>query len=198
MKVKLPDASWEVWITEAYNQRINLSAQGFYATPNLFMDWTIGKGHPYNYFAYGASCSEVEIDTLTGDFSVLRTDILMDVGDSINPAIDIGQVSHRRTSSHRTITHRTKSHRTITHRTSSHRTITHRTRSPRTSRTSFYTRTSNFSPFVSFSVLFFSFASFCFQLLHLYFFLCFLFSITMVLYYIFCLYDKNLASVFRK
>ena len=46
----------------------------------------------YNYFSYGTACSEVEVDTLTGDFNVLRSDILMDVGNSLNPAIDIGQV----------------------------------------------------------------------------------------------------------
>jgi xanthine dehydrogenase/oxidase len=71
---------------------VNLSAQGFYATPGIGMDWGTGKGRPYNYYCYGAGCSEVEIDTLTGDFRVIRSDLLMDVGNSINPAIDIGQV----------------------------------------------------------------------------------------------------------
>lgn len=47
---------------------------------------------PFNYFTYGAACSEVELDTLTGDFQALRTHICMDVGSSVNPAIDIGQV----------------------------------------------------------------------------------------------------------
>lgn len=76
----------------AYADRVNLSAQGFYRTPNLDFDWEKGKGRMYNYFSYGAACSEVEVDTLTGDFNVLRSDILMDVGNSLNPAIDIGQV----------------------------------------------------------------------------------------------------------
>ena len=77
----------------AYLKQVNLSAQGFYATPNLSFDWTTGKGEKlYNYFSYGASVSEVEVDTLTGDFTVLRSDLLMDVGNSLNPAIDIGQV----------------------------------------------------------------------------------------------------------
>lgn len=56
------------------------------------MDWTTGKGNPFNYFSFGASASEVEVDTLTGDFTILRSDLVMDVGDSLNPAIDIGQV----------------------------------------------------------------------------------------------------------
>lgn len=76
----------------AYADRVNLSAQGFYRTPNLDFDWEKRKGRMYNYFSYGAACSEVEVDTLTGDFNVLRSDILMDVGNSLNPAIDIGQV----------------------------------------------------------------------------------------------------------
>ena len=77
---------------KAYFERVNLSAQGFYKTPDLWFDYTTGKGHPYNYFSFGASASEVEVDTLTGDFTILRSDLVMDVGDSLNPAIDIGQV----------------------------------------------------------------------------------------------------------
>lgn len=76
----------------AYMQRINLSAQGFYFTKVGKMDWKTGKGSLFSYFAYGASCSEVEVDCLTGDFTVLRADLVNDVGDSINPALDIGQV----------------------------------------------------------------------------------------------------------
>lgn len=79
-------------VKRAYADRVNLSAQGFYRTPNLDFDWKKGKGRMYNYFSYGAACSEVEVDTLTGDFNVLCSDILMDVGNSLNPAIDIGQV----------------------------------------------------------------------------------------------------------
>ena len=79
-------------VKRAYADRVNLSAQGFYRTPNLDFDWEKGKGRMYNYFSYGTACSEVEVDTLTGDFNVLRSDILMDVGNSLNPAIDIGQV----------------------------------------------------------------------------------------------------------
>lgn len=93
VKAKAPEAGWVDWVQTAYKQRINLSVQGFYTSPNSGMNWETGKGEVFNYFAYGASCSEVEVDCLTGDFTVLRTDIVNDVGDSINPAIDIGQVS---------------------------------------------------------------------------------------------------------
>ena len=62
------------------------------STPDLNFDWTKGEGTPFNYFSFGAAVSEVEIDCLTGDHNVIRTDIVMDVGDSLNPAVDIGQV----------------------------------------------------------------------------------------------------------
>ena len=54
----------------AYNDRINLSAQGFYCAPRTHFDWEKGKGVPYNYYSFGVGCSEVEIDTLTGSFQV--------------------------------------------------------------------------------------------------------------------------------
>ncbi len=72
--------------------RLPLSATGFYATPKITWDRPNGKGRPFLYFAYGASCSEVTIDTLTGEMRVDRVDILHDVGKSLNPAIDLGQV----------------------------------------------------------------------------------------------------------
>lgn len=79
-------------IQQAYLARISLSASGFYKTPKIHYDRTAGKGRPFFYFAYGASCSEVSIDTLTGEYKVNRVDILHDVGKSLNPAIDIGQI----------------------------------------------------------------------------------------------------------
>lgn len=82
-------------VNKAYMDQVNLSAQGFYGTPDLWFDWSTGKGNMYTYFTYGASASEVEVDTLTGDFTILRSELLMDVGDSLNPAIDIGQVCMR-------------------------------------------------------------------------------------------------------
>lgn len=60
--------------------RVSLSAQGFYKTPNIGHDWKTGEGNLYSYFTYGVACSEVEIDTLTGDHKVLRTNIVMDLG----------------------------------------------------------------------------------------------------------------------
>ncbi|QQR37416.1 xanthine dehydrogenase molybdopterin binding subunit [Devosia oryziradicis] len=76
----------------AYLNRVQLSAAGFYQTPKIHWDRATGRGHPFYYFAYGASVSEVTIDTLTGEYTVDRVDILHDMGRSLNPAIDIGQV----------------------------------------------------------------------------------------------------------
>ncbi|BBU54677.1 hypothetical protein KU6B_09420 [Mameliella alba] len=75
-----------------YAGRVSLSATGFYKTPNLSWDRMKGEGRPFFYFAHGAACTEVVIDTLTGEYRMLRTDILHDAGASLNPAIDIGQV----------------------------------------------------------------------------------------------------------
>ncbi|XP_056157552.1 aldehyde oxidase 5 [Lampris incognitus] len=87
-----PDNSWEQWIVEAYCQRISLSATGFFMGGDTLMEWEKGEGQPYCYFTFGACCSEVEIDCLTGDHKNIRSDIVMDVGKSLNPALDIGQV----------------------------------------------------------------------------------------------------------
>ncbi|GMY16295.1 xanthine dehydrogenase 1-like isoform X1 [Fagus crenata] len=75
-----------------YMERIDLSAHGFYITPDLDFDWTTGKGNPFRYFTYGAAFAEVEIDTLTGDFHTRTANVFLDLGYSINPAIDVGQI----------------------------------------------------------------------------------------------------------
>ena len=72
--------------------RISLSSTGFYSTPKVVWDRPKAKGRPFFYFAYGAACAEVTIDTWTGEMRVDRVDILHDVGRSLNPAIDIGQI----------------------------------------------------------------------------------------------------------
>lgn len=79
-------------IKKAYLQQVSLSVAGFYKTPDIHFDRETGKGKPFHYFAYGMAVSEVIIDTLTGRCKLLRTDILNDVGTSLNAAIDIGQV----------------------------------------------------------------------------------------------------------
>ncbi|ABE43428.1 xanthine dehydrogenase molybdopterin binding subunit [Polaromonas sp. JS666] len=76
----------------AHANRIQLWSDGFYRTPKIHYDKTTLTGRPFYYFAYGAACTEVAIDTLTGESRVLKVDILHDVGTSINPAIDIGQI----------------------------------------------------------------------------------------------------------
>ncbi|RLQ88247.1 xanthine dehydrogenase molybdopterin binding subunit [Notoacmeibacter ruber] len=79
-------------VKEAYAARIQLSSTGYYRTPKIHWDRASGKGHPFYYFAYGAAVAEVEIDTLTGEYTVERVDILHETGKSLNPAIDIGQI----------------------------------------------------------------------------------------------------------
>ena len=76
----------------AYQNRISLSATGFYKTPDLSWDRIKGTGRPFYYFAYGAAVTEVVIDTLTGENRILRADVLHDAGASLNPVLDIGQV----------------------------------------------------------------------------------------------------------
>ena len=76
----------------AWANRVSLSATGYYRTPKINYDRTTFSGRPFYYFAYGAAVTEVVVDTLTGENRVLRADILHDCGDSLNPAIDLGQV----------------------------------------------------------------------------------------------------------
>jgi xanthine dehydrogenase large subunit len=76
----------------AYKQRIPLFAQGYYRTPDVHFDFKLARGRPFHYYAYGAAVSEVEIDGFTGAYRLLRTDILQDVGDSISPIVDRGQI----------------------------------------------------------------------------------------------------------
>ncbi|MGB0631521.1 MAG: molybdopterin cofactor-binding domain-containing protein, partial [Alphaproteobacteria bacterium] len=75
-----------------WNQRVSLSATGYYRTPDIHWDAATMTGSPFYYFTYGASVTEVAIDTLTGESRVLATDILQDVGASLNPSIDLGQI----------------------------------------------------------------------------------------------------------
>ena len=84
--------SFEELITLAYIGQVSLSSTGFYSTPKIHYDRSQARGRPFYYFAFGAACSEVIVDTLTGEYKMLRSDILHDVGASLNPAIDIGQV----------------------------------------------------------------------------------------------------------
>ncbi|RYH29616.1 hypothetical protein EON65_07930 [archaeon] len=100
LREQMPQATWPELVSAAYFQRINLSAQGFYIVPTdkCGYDWSKSVqenskvGTAFNYFTQGAACTEVEIDVLTGDCKMLRADIVMDVGKSINPTIDIGQI----------------------------------------------------------------------------------------------------------
>jgi xanthine dehydrogenase large subunit len=84
--------AFDALVAQAYQAKVQLWSDGFYATPGLHWDRQRLKGRPFHYFAYGAACAEVVVDTLTGEHKVLRADVLHDVGASLNPAIDIGQV----------------------------------------------------------------------------------------------------------
>jgi xanthine dehydrogenase large subunit len=79
-------------VRRAYFARISLSSTGYYRTPDIHYDRARHQGRPFYYYAYGAACSEVAIDTLTGESRVTRVDILHDCGRSLNPAVDAGQI----------------------------------------------------------------------------------------------------------
>ena len=86
-QIAFADLAHDAWFT-----RVSLSAQGFYRTPKIHWNVKTFKGRPFYYFAYGAACAQVAIDTLTGEMKVERVDLLHDVGSSLNPALDRGQV----------------------------------------------------------------------------------------------------------
>ncbi len=84
--------AFEEVVKQTYNERISLSANGFYRTPNIFWDAKLNKGRPFYYFSYGAAVSEVEVDGFTGTFKLRQVDLVQDAGESINPLIDKGQI----------------------------------------------------------------------------------------------------------
>nr|AOE46690.1 xanthine dehydrogenase [Drosophila bipectinata] len=93
VKEALPEGTWKEWINKAYFDRVSLSATGFYAMPGIgYHPETNPNARTYSYYTNGVGISVVEIDCLTGDHQVLSTDIVMDIGSSMNPAIDIGQI----------------------------------------------------------------------------------------------------------
>ena len=79
-------------VAQAYLERVQLFSDGFYKTPNLHFEPVAGRGKPFHYYAYGAAVSEVEVDGFTGQYRILRVDILHDVGSSLSPLIDRGQI----------------------------------------------------------------------------------------------------------
>lgn len=85
--------SFKDLVKYAYHQRISLGERGFYATQGVDFNWETGSGHPFLYFTMACAVSEVLIDRFTGDLQVLRSDVLMDIGKSINPGIDRGQIT---------------------------------------------------------------------------------------------------------
>ncbi|WP_171982642.1 xanthine dehydrogenase molybdopterin binding subunit [Brucella microti] len=92
VRVGNQEISFNDLVNQAYIGRVQLSAAGHYKTPKIHWDRAKGRGHAFYYYAYGAACSEVSVDTLTGEYVVERTDILHDTGRSLNRAIDIGQI----------------------------------------------------------------------------------------------------------
>ncbi|MCB1387175.1 MAG: xanthine dehydrogenase molybdopterin binding subunit [Nitratireductor sp.] len=92
VKIGSRSVRFEEMAKRCFLERVQLSDTGFFSTPNITWERETKTGNPFLYFAYGAACSEVMIDTLTGETKVVRVDILHDVGASLNPAIDIGQI----------------------------------------------------------------------------------------------------------
>ncbi len=92
VRASMPDASWDELVRAAYHQRIQLWAAGFYKTEGLSWDVTTMTGTPFKYFAYGVAAAEVEVDGFTGIYTTRRVDIVHDVGDSLSPLVDLGQV----------------------------------------------------------------------------------------------------------
>jgi len=94
MKEAAPDAPWEQWVGMAFGSGLNLSVYGHYKADNALTtyDWEKKVGNRWAYFTTGAACSVVEVDVLTGEHTLLKVNIIMDIGESINPAIDIGQI----------------------------------------------------------------------------------------------------------
>ncbi len=86
------DVTWEELVREAYFSRVQLWAAGFYRTEGLHWDSSVMHGHPFKYFAYGVAAAEVEVDGFTGANRTLRVDIVHDVGDSLSPLVDLGQI----------------------------------------------------------------------------------------------------------
>jgi xanthine dehydrogenase large subunit len=84
--------SFDEVVQQTYNERISLAATGSYRTPNIFWDAKLSKGRPFYYFAYGAAVCEVEVDGFTGTFKLRQVDIVHDVGESLNPLVDKGQI----------------------------------------------------------------------------------------------------------
>jgi xanthine dehydrogenase molybdopterin binding subunit/xanthine dehydrogenase small subunit len=89
---RTPERTFAQAVEAAYLARVSLSANGYFRTPDIFMDWPNGRGKPFHYYAVGAAVSEVEVDGFTGMIRLLRTDILHDVGEPINAAVARGQV----------------------------------------------------------------------------------------------------------
>lgn len=86
------EVKWETAIHNAYFARVNLSQTGHYKTPDIGFNWSDQSGVPFFYFTQGVCATEMELDVLTGDSRVVRTDIKLDLGRSINPQIDVGQI----------------------------------------------------------------------------------------------------------
>jgi xanthine dehydrogenase large subunit len=92
IRAEMPEASFGALVEAAYKRRISLFAQGYYRTPDIHFDPKTATGKPFHYYAYAAAVSEVEVDGFTGDSRLLRVDLLEDVGESVAPLIDRGQI----------------------------------------------------------------------------------------------------------